>query len=43
MYPARGEWGRWRAVWHENGVWRLRGADLIAFYLSADRLPARRQ
>ncbi len=19
MYPARGEHGRWRAVWHENG------------------------
>jgi hypothetical protein len=66
VYPAREEQGRWRAVWHENGVRQqceaaseeklaarlakvterleadapnmtLRGADLIAFYLSPDR------
>jgi len=72
VYPARGEQGRWRAVWHENGQRQqceaaseeklaaklakvterleadapnmtLRGADLIAFYLSADRLPVQRQ
>ncbi|MGH3151284.1 MAG: tyrosine-type recombinase/integrase [Streptosporangiaceae bacterium] len=72
VYLPRGEHGRWRAVWHENGVRQqceaasedklavklakvterlqadapnmtLRGADLIAYYLSADRLPAHRQ
>jgi hypothetical protein len=72
VYLPRGEQGRWRAVWHENGQRRqceatsedklaarlakvterleadapnmtLRGADLIAYYLSADRLPVHRQ
>jgi hypothetical protein len=71
VYLPRGEQGRWRAVWHENGQQQceatsedklaarlakvterlqadapnitLRGADLIAYYLSADRLPVHRQ
>ena len=34
VYPARGEQGRWRAVWHENGERQQCEAA------SEDKLPA---